>query len=115
MTRVSWLVLALACGAFVTLAAQDDHSAHSAGGEHFGAVHFDTSCSPDAPRAFDRALAMLHSFFYPETEKAFKAIAEHEPSCAMAFWGVAISQRPNPLTAPFPPQLLKQGWEAIQQ
>src|SRR5215218_812271 len=64
---------------------------------------------------FDRAVAMLHSFFYPETEKAFRAIAEREPSCAMAYWGIAISQRPNPLVTPLPPQLLKLGGEAIQQ
>jgi hypothetical protein len=93
--------------------AVQDH-AHESGGT-FGTVHFETSCSAAVQAEFDRAVAMLHSFFYPETEKAFRAIAEREPSCAMAFWGVAISQRPNPLTAPFPPQLLQQGWEAIQQ
>jgi len=42
-------------------------------------------------------------------------VAQQEPSCAMAYWGIAISQRPNPLTAPFAPVLLKQGWEAIQK
>jgi hypothetical protein len=58
---------------------------------------------------------MLHSFFYPETDKAFQAIADREPSCAMAFWGVAISTRPNPLTAPFAPALLARGFDAIQK
>ena len=42
-------------------------------------------------------------------------MAEAEPSCAMAYWGIAISQRPNPLTAPFPQELLKKGREAIAQ
>jgi len=56
---------------------------------------------------------MLHSFFYPETEKAFRVVADKDPSCAMAYWGIAISQRPNPLTAPFPDALLKQGLDAI--
>jgi hypothetical protein len=93
--------------------AAQDHD-HASGGT-FGSVHFETSCSPAAQAQFDRAVAMLHSFFYPETEKAFRAVAESEPSCAMAYWGIAISQRPNPLTAPFPPQLLQQGWEAIQR
>jgi hypothetical protein len=32
----------------------------------------------------------------------------------MAYWGIAISQRPNPLSIPIPPALLKQGWEAIE-
>ncbi len=94
--------------------AQGDHGDHGSGGT-FGAVHFEISCSPEAQRQFDRAVAMLHSFFYPETEKAFRAVVEADPSCAMGYWGIAISQRPNPLTAPFPAQLLQQGWVAIRQ
>jgi hypothetical protein len=78
-------------------------------------VHFPISCTPAAQAEFDRAVAMLHSFFYPETEKAFRAVVEKDPSCAMAYWGLAISQRPNPLTAPFGDALLKQGLEAIEK
>ncbi len=110
-----WLGLSISLLISPALAsAQDEHAGHASGGG-FGSVHFEISCSPASQQQFDRAVAMLHSFFYPETEKAFQAIAEREPSCAMAYWGVAISQRPNPLTAPFSPQLLKQGWEAIQK
>ena len=94
--------------------AQGDHGDHGRAGT-FGTVHFEISCGPEAQRQFDQAVSMLHSFFYPETEKAFRAVVEREPSCAMGYWGIAISQRPNPLTAPFPPQLLQQGWVAIQQ
>jgi len=101
-------------GAISLLQAQDEHAGHNFSSD-FGNVHFTISCSPAAQQQFDRAVAMLHSFFYPETEKAFRSIAQQEPSCAMAYWGIAISQRPNPLTAPFPPALLKQGWEAIQK
>src|SRR5215831_4803139 len=111
--RLLWLLTVLV--AFSGLAfAQDEHAGHSLGGG-YGSVHFETSCSPASQQRFDQAVAMLHSFFYPETEKAFQAIVEREPSCAMAYWGIAISQRPNPLTAPFAPALLKQGWEAIQK
>jgi hypothetical protein len=88
---------------------------HDHNGEHFGSVHFDTSCSAAVQPQIDRAVAMLHSFFYPETDKAFQAIADREPSCAMAYWGIAISMRPNPLTAPFAPALLKRGWDAIEK
>src|SRR5215831_8830381 len=114
MTRQSLPLLALLFIFSGISYAQDEHAGHSLSGG-FGNVHFETSCNPSSQQQFDRAVAMLHSFFYPETEKAFQAIAEREPSCAMAYWGIAISQRPNPLTAPFPPQLLKQGWEAIQK
>src|SRR5437660_4956035 len=83
--------------------------------ERLGDVNFPISCSATAQTQFNRAVAMLHSFFFPETIKAFTAIAEKEPSCAMAYWGIAISQRPNPLVGPFPGDVLKRGWEAIEK
>src|SRR5262249_10371004 len=88
--------------------------AAGAGEEKFGEVNFPISCSAAAQVQFNRAVAMVHSFFFPETVKAFTALAAQEPSCAMAYWGIAISQRPNPLVAPFPPEFMKVGWEAIQ-
>ncbi|HXC60376.1 MAG TPA: hypothetical protein VN645_13765 [Steroidobacteraceae bacterium] len=97
------------------LMAQEEHAGHFGAGSTFGQVHFVTSCSPAAQEQFDRAVALLHSFFYPETEKAFRAVVGEDSQCAMGYWGLAISQRPNPLTAPFPPALLKLGWEAIEK
>jgi tetratricopeptide (TPR) repeat protein len=83
--------------------------------EQLGRVLFKTSCSPDAQKQFERALAMLHSFFFPETIKTFSAIPEIDPSCAIAYWGIAISQRPNPLVPPFDAATLKRGLEAIEK
>jgi hypothetical protein len=83
-------------------------------GAHLGTVHFPISC-PSAQRKFDHAIALLHNFFYPETVKAFRAITKEYPSCAMAYWGLAMSQRPNPLVPPFPPANLEAGWEAVEQ
>src|SRR6478752_10116556 len=83
--------------------------------ERLGEVSLPISCSAGAQQQFNRAVAMQHSFFFPETVKAFSAIVEQEPSCAMAYWGIAISQRPNPLVGPFPGDVLKRGWEAIEQ
>src|SRR5262252_9315237 len=83
--------------------------------ERLGEVNFPISCSPAAQAQFNRAVALLHSFFFPETVKAFTAIADREPSCAMAYWGIAISQRPNPLVGPFPADVLKRGSEAIER
>jgi len=83
--------------------------------EQLGRVLFKTSCSPDAQKQFERALAMLHSFFFPETIKTFSAIPEIDPSCAIAYWGIAISQRPNPLVPPFDAGTLKRGLEAIEK
>ena len=83
--------------------------------EKLGRVLFKTSCTPEAQEQFERALAMLHSFFFPETMKAFTAIPETDPSCAIAYWGIAISQRPNPLVGPFDAATLKRGLEAIEK
>jgi hypothetical protein len=100
--------LALVCA---DIWAQAEHSA----ADHFGTAHLTTSCSADVQPQLDRAVAMLHSFFFPETVKAFTAIAVAEPSCAMAYWGIAMSQRPNPLVAPFSKELLQAGWKAIEK
>jgi tetratricopeptide (TPR) repeat protein len=83
--------------------------------EKLGRVLFKTSCSPEAQKQFERALAMLHSFFFPETIKAFSEIPQTDPNCAIAYWGIAISQRPNPLVGPFDAVTLKRGLDAIEK
>jgi len=92
-----------------------DNEPRTGSPEKLGRVHFKTSCSPEAQKEFERALAMLHSFFFPETVKAFTAIPTTDPSCAIAYWGIAISQRPNPLVGPFDAATLKRGLEAIEK
>ena len=106
------LALAAAIQASAALAHSDDQTAQNDG---LGRVHFQTSCTPEAQKQFERALAMLHSFFFPETIKAFNAIPETDPNCAIAYWGIAISQRPNPLVGPFDAATLKRGLDAIQK
>jgi len=82
--------------------------------DKLGEVHFPISCAAVQTK-FDRAAALLHNFFFPETVKAFQAIIQEDPTCAMAYWGLAMSERPNPLVPPFPPANLKAGWEAVQR
>jgi tetratricopeptide (TPR) repeat protein len=95
--------------------ADNDPATRAGREEKLGRVHFKTSCSPEAQKQFERALAMLHSFFFPETVKAFNAIPTTDPSCAIAYWGIAISQRPNPLVGPFDAATLKRGLDAIEK
>jgi hypothetical protein len=101
----------LAASTLIALLGQSAHASE----ERLGEVNFPISCSPAAQQQFNRAVAMQHSFFFPETVKAFTALAEKEPSCAMAYWGIAVSQRPNPLVGPFPGDVLKRGWDAIEK
>jgi hypothetical protein len=107
--KVRLFAFAVATAAMIASA-----QAQQAADDHLGTVHFPISCTA-AQTKFDRAVALLHNFFYPETVKAFQAVIQEDPSCAIAYWGVAMSELPNPLVPPFPPANLKAGWEAIQQ
>jgi len=84
-------------------------------GDGLGKVMFKTSCSPQAQKEFEVALARLHSFDFPETINAFSAIPQTDPSCAIAYWGLAVSIRPNPLVGPWDAATLKRGLDAVEK
>ena len=77
-----------------------------------GEVGFPVSCSAEAQQQFTRAVALLHSFWYEEAVKAFTGVAETDPSCAMAYWGVAMSNW-YPLWYPPSAAALKAGSDAV--
>jgi len=85
--------------------------------EKLGNVHFAVSCLPATQPQFDRAVAMLHSFWYPQGLNAFAEIAKTDPGCAMVYWGIAISRRANPMVgAPGAgPDALKDAVEAARK
>jgi hypothetical protein len=56
-----------------------------------GSVSFQTSCKPRVKEEFNRAVALLHSFWLDEAERTFRAVTMRDPDCAMAQWGVAMS------------------------
>ncbi len=82
--------------------------------EKIGQVRFPVSCSPAVQKPFERAVALLHSFWYLESGKAFGAVAQADPDCAMAYWGVAMSNWTQ-IWSPPPPAALKRGWEAVEK
>jgi len=69
---------------------------HATGDEKLGTVRFATSCNPAAQKEFDRAVALLHSFQFSRAINGFNAALKADSSCAMAYWGVALSQWSNP-------------------
>src|SRR2546426_579603 len=87
-------------------------SAQGASGEKLGTVVFPVSCSPAASQQFARAVALLHSFWYEEAVKAFTEVTVADPSCAMAFWGMAMSMY-SPLWYPPSEAPLKAGLAAV--
>ena len=63
-------------------------------------VKFRVSCSDSSQRQFNHATSLLHSLPYSYSENAYAAIARHEPECAMAYWGIAMSRLKRPIAAP---------------
>jgi tetratricopeptide (TPR) repeat protein len=80
--------------------------------KQFGSVAFDISGSEKVKQDFNLAIKLLHSFEYDEAEKVFARIIDEEPACAMAYWGVAMSNYHPLWTPPTEPEL-KKGAKAI--
>jgi hypothetical protein len=51
----------------------------------------ETSCASAVQPPFDRALALLHNFWYSRALTAFQEIQRADPECAMAYWGAAMT------------------------
>ena len=83
--------------------------------EKLGTVHFPVSCSPAAQQEFNRAVALLHSFWFDAGSKAFAAITQMDPGCAMGHWGTAMILLGNPLAGPPTPKALQEGWAAVEK
>jgi hypothetical protein len=50
-------------------------------------------------RQFERGVAMLHSFWFIQARKTFEAVLQQDPTCAMAYWGIAVDLLGNTLVA----------------
>ncbi len=59
--------------------------------DQLGKVNFPTSCTSDVQPTIEKAVALLHSFQYKESEQTFADAATKEPKCAMAHWGKAMA------------------------
>jgi hypothetical protein len=105
MPSVSRLLVSLASLALVASTATAQ--------ERLGTVHFQTSCNPAAAPRFDRAVAWLHSFEFRESIRAFNDVLAADSSCAMAYWGIAMSRWGNPMApGTRSPSQLRPGQEA---
>jgi tetratricopeptide (TPR) repeat protein len=106
------LVLSLAATGAV--ADEKDHQHHHARPEKLGTIIFPISCAPASQAPFARAVALLHSFWYDEAEKAFAAVAAADPACAMAQWGIAMSLYHPIWAAPNPAEIAR-GRAAVEK
>jgi len=78
----------------------------------FGTVAFEMSCDASTKKDFNLAIELLHSFEYDESEKVFAKVIDGSPGCAMAYWGVAMSNF-HPLWNPPTENELQKGAKAI--
>jgi hypothetical protein len=113
----SRFALAVALGAAVSstaILAQEPHAhAHDPG--NLGKVSFPVSCSPEASKRFEHAMAVLHSFWWEEGDRAFRAVLEADSTCAMAYWGLAVNAWGNPFAGGPVGEALARGNEAASR
>jgi tetratricopeptide (TPR) repeat protein len=98
----SGMVAMLVAGACLPAAAQDrghDHGYTGAAPEKLGHVVFPAGCSRSVQTKVEQAVALLHSFWYEEAERAFGEVVAADSGCAFGYWGQAMSVL-HPLWAP---------------
>jgi tetratricopeptide (TPR) repeat protein len=124
--KVSTRVVGLLTAALLLALLGHTHSARAQAGherqhphshdpaEKLGQVNFNVSCSAQAQKQFNRAVAWLHSFEYEEAEKAFTEVTVTDPRCGMGYWGIAMSNY-HSIWAPPTPTELQKGSSAVEK
>jgi hypothetical protein len=116
MTRLASIILC--CSLLMPGLAWAQHEQHAGGApDQIGAAHvkFETSCAAPVRDDFNKGVALLHSFWFPEAIAAFNDILKRDPSCAMAHWGIALSHWGNPFAGIKNPKVVEQARMAIEQ
>lgn len=94
--------------------AQAEGEAYEPGLDELGSVSFQVDCSAEVHQDFDRGVALLHHMMYADARETFEQIAEDDPACAMAHWGIATTLF-QPLWPSRPgPAERERGWEHVQ-
>ncbi len=103
------LLAVLAPIAPIALRAQHGH-----GSEGVGKAHMEISCAPAVHAQFDRALALLHNFWYARALALFQEIQQADPACAIAYWGAAMTFN-HPFWDQPTPEDEKAAWADVQK
>jgi len=112
------LIAVLAACLLTASAAFAQHESHGAASPDLigsASVKFQTSCVPPLEADFNKAVALLHSFWFPEAIKAFEGILAADGNCAMAHWGIAMSQWGNPFAGIKPARTVELTKAAIDK
>ena len=83
---------------------------------HLGTVHFETSCASATRPAFEKGVALLHSFGLTGAVQAFNDVLSADSTCVAAYWGLALSAWGNPFAAGIKPNAqLERGLQIVQR
>lgn len=74
-------------------ASAQDHAHHDA---ELGSVQFPVTCNAQAQTLMNTGVAMMHSFWFAEARKTFESVLKADPTCGVAYWGIAITHFGNP-------------------
>jgi len=69
--------------------------------------------STEAQAYFNQGLAFLYAFNHDESIRSFRQAAELDPTCAMAWWGIATANGPHINNPAVPPEHSKVAWDSI--
>lgn len=105
MVRRATLLIVLLASPPLLAATQSEHQ--------LGEVELRTSCEPTAQEEINIGTAQLHHMMYERARPHFEAAAEHDPDCAMAHWGRAMT-RFQPLWHPTDDDDLQRGREHVE-
>ncbi len=109
--RVCLVAVGIVVGAAAhSVSAQEHQHAHDV-----GTVAFPVSCNPEAQTRMNQAVAMLHSYWFPEARTTFTSVVEADPGCGIAYWGVAMTHFGNPMAGGSPADGQAAGWDAAQK
>lgn len=114
LSQVLSKVLAVFLFVMVARAQDHHHDEGTAAAQPLGSVSFPISCPARDQKDFNRGIALLHSFSYKNARVQFQQIEQRNPSCAMAYWGDAMSLYRQLWDRPTAKELA-QGFKLIQQ
>jgi len=92
------VIASVAAILFTTVAAlcHEEHVGHAGHGQ-VGNVNFSNSCAAAVQADLARGVAMLHSFWFGAGEQVFRDVLAKDPTCVIAYWGIASLLMLNPL------------------
>lgn len=108
----STLLLSFALTA--SAAAHGDPAKLAAPSERIGVVSFANSCALSQQASFNRGVALLHDFWYEAAQRQFEQIAQADPSCAIAHWGIAMTQFHEIWNRP-DDKAMARGWSELEK